>query len=306
MGDYNASAITEQLKTLAAINFVPIGSDACVGSYAWCPNGYCRPVNLPPAPPATLFFSEYAEGTGNNKFLEIFNPTSQSIPLDWYAFPSTTNAPNTPGRHESWNVFTPGKILEPGGVYIICHPSANADILALCNQTHYALSDGDDGFCIAEGNQGNHIFIDCVGDFNGDPGVGWNVCGVEAATADNTLVRKPEVNTGNAGDWSMSAGTNANDCEWSVLPSNTWAFLGSHQVVAAASSSGMWTSSVGEIVSARGYVTAMTSSGFYMQQSASGSLWGGIFVSFSAGVADPNLDTRAVGDYVEVVAVIAE
>ena len=63
---------------------------------------------------------------------------------------------------------------------------------------------------------------------------------------------------------------------------------------------------VGQTVAARGYVSAVSSTGFYMQQSASGSLWGGIFVHLSAVVANPSLDSRAVGDYVEVVAVVAE
>ena len=31
----------------------------------------------------SLFFSEYAEGTSNNKYLEIYNPTSESIDSVW-------------------------------------------------------------------------------------------------------------------------------------------------------------------------------------------------------------------------------
>ena len=42
----------------------------------------------------TLFFSEYAEGSSNNKYLEIYNPTNADIDLSTYAFPSTANAPN--------------------------------------------------------------------------------------------------------------------------------------------------------------------------------------------------------------------
>ena len=32
--------------------------------------------------------------------------------------------------------------------------------------------------------------LDCVGDWNGDPGSGWDVAGVIAATKDHTIVRK--------------------------------------------------------------------------------------------------------------------
>ena len=52
-----------------------------------------------------LFFSEYAEGSSNNKYLEIYNPTDEDVSLDGYAFPSVSNAPTTPGVHEYWNTF---------------------------------------------------------------------------------------------------------------------------------------------------------------------------------------------------------
>ena len=52
-----------------------------------------------------LFFSEYAEGSSNNKYLEIYNGTNSSISLDNYAFPNVSNAPTTPGQYEYWNTF---------------------------------------------------------------------------------------------------------------------------------------------------------------------------------------------------------
>ena len=36
---------------------------------------------------AQLFFSEYAEGSSNNKYLEIYNPTDEVVDLSLYAFP---------------------------------------------------------------------------------------------------------------------------------------------------------------------------------------------------------------------------
>ena len=50
-----------------------------------------------------------------------------------------------------------------------------------------------------------------------DPGSGWAVAGVSNGTVDHTLVRKATVTTGNAGNWTASAGTDANDSEWIVL-----------------------------------------------------------------------------------------
>ena len=64
----------------------------------------------------------------------------------------------------------------------------------------------------------------------GDPGSGWEVCGESNATKDHTLVRKSSVTAGNAGNWDVSAGTNADDCEWIVLDQNDWSNLGFHDM----------------------------------------------------------------------------
>ena len=81
-----------------------------------------------------LFFSEAAEGSSNNKYLEIYNPTSAAIDLNGYAYPSVSNAPdNGPGTYDFWNNFAEGATIEAGGVYIIAHPSSEASILAVAN-----------------------------------------------------------------------------------------------------------------------------------------------------------------------------
>ncbi|MBC8150036.1 MAG: lamin tail domain-containing protein, partial [Bacteroidetes bacterium] len=100
-----------------------------------------------------LFFSEYAEGTSNNKYLEIFNPTSADISLDGYAFPSVSNAPATPGVHEYWNTFEAGAVVAAGDVYIIAHGSADPLILAEADQFHTYLSNGDDGYALVQGTE---------------------------------------------------------------------------------------------------------------------------------------------------------
>jgi hypothetical protein len=64
-------------------------------------------------------------------------------------------------------------------VFVICHPEANDDILTVCNEQNENLSNGNDGFCLVEGTEGvrdtDYTILDCVGDFNGDPGAGWEV-----------------------------------------------------------------------------------------------------------------------------------
>ena len=175
-----------------------------------------------------LFFSEYAEGSSNNKYLEIYNPTSETISLDGYAFPSTSNAPSTPGEYEYWNTFTEGASIDPGSVYIIAHGSADEAILAFANQTHNYLSNGDDGYALAQGTEADYVILDVIGDFELDPGSGWEVAGVANGTKDHTLVRKSDVSQGVGYNWAAAAGTNADDSQWIVLDQNDWTYLGSH------------------------------------------------------------------------------
>ena len=190
---------------------------------------YVEPTLLPgDAPACGLFFSGYAEGTSNNKFLEIYNPTAEAISLDGYGYPSVANAPSTPGEHEYWNDFDEGATILPGDVYVIAHGSADPAILAEADETHNFLSNGDDGYMLVMGTPDDFIQIDAIGDWNGDPGSGWDVAGVAAGTKDHSLIRKSDITSGNGGDWTASAGTNADDSEWIVLDQNDWTGLGSH------------------------------------------------------------------------------
>ncbi len=190
---------------------------------------YVEPTLLPgDAPACGLFFSGYAEGSSNNKFLEIYNPTDAEISLDGYAFPNVSNAPNVPGEYEYWNTFTEGASIAPGDVYVIAHGSADPAILAEADETFTFLSNGDDGFMLVMGTQDDFTQIDAIGDWNGDPGSGWDVAGVSAGTKDHSLIRKSDITNGNGGDWIGSAGTDADNSEWIVLDQNDWTGLGSH------------------------------------------------------------------------------
>ena len=131
-------------------------------------------VNLSQAQ-CTLFFSEYAEGSSNNKYLEIYNPTNMEVDLSGYAFPSVSNAPSVPGEYEYWNTFDEGATIAPGGFYVIAHGSADPAILAFANQTHTYLSNGDDGYMLVQGTEDDYVQVDAIGDWNGDPGSGWDL-----------------------------------------------------------------------------------------------------------------------------------
>ena len=156
--------------------------------------------------------------------MEIYNPTSETIDLSGYAFANVSNAPTTPGEYEYWNTFDEGASIASGDVYVICHPSSDDAILAECDQTHTYMSNGDDGYALATTENGGPVYIDWIGDFNGDPGSGWEVCGTSNGTKDHTLVRVESVHAGS--DWATSS--NSETCEWIVYDQNTWDYLGSH------------------------------------------------------------------------------
>ena len=93
---------------------------------------------------------------------------------------------------------------------------------------------GDDARALVKIVGTDTTVIDYIGDFPDDPGSGWAVAGVADATKDHTLVRKPSVMSGNAGDWVGSAGTNIEDSEWvlSGAPTNDYVSptIGSHEI----------------------------------------------------------------------------
>ena len=183
------------------------------------------------------YFSEYAEGSSNNKYLEIYNPTDTTIDLTQYAYPSVANAPTTAGEHDFWNEFDSGASVAPGEVYVIMHGSFDSSKRGEADEDHTYLSNGDDGYALVYGTETSFTVVDVIGQnifesSYADPGTGWDVAGVSNATKDHTLVRKPNISQGTT-DWTTSAGSNAEDSQWVVYDSDTWDYVGSHSTTAA-------------------------------------------------------------------------
>ena len=83
--------------------------------------------------------------------------------------------------------------------------------------------------------------VDCVGDFMGDPGSGWDVAGVNNGTKDHTLIRKSSVADGNGGNWTASAGTSAENSEWIVKDKDDWNDIAKHATDIGKDMSVRWT-----------------------------------------------------------------
>ena len=171
-----------------------------------------------------LFFSEYAEGSSNNKYLEIYNGGSETINLNNYQL---INCRNGCDSWEHFHPFNEDTALNATDVWVFCAVDANDFIRAECNQTiaNNSIFNGDDVWAIQEIN--TSTILDKIGEIGDDPGSGWNVAGTSNATKDHTLVRKESVLSGNI-DWAASAGTNTNNSEWIVLEKDDFTNLGSH------------------------------------------------------------------------------
>jgi len=176
-----------------------------------------------------LFISEAAEGSSQNKYLEIANFTGSEVSLSNYVLANSNNGASVDGVYDYWNdeIFGANDSIADGDVYVVCDKDIDESVLGNCDATHEFLSNGDDGYALVNGTEEDFTILDLVGDWSEtDPGSGWDVCGVENGTANKTLVKK-EGKEGNT-DWADSSGTNADDCDWIVLESDTWTNMGTH------------------------------------------------------------------------------
>jgi predicted extracellular nuclease len=175
-----------------------------------------------PAParavPTELFFSEYIEGSSNNKALEIFNGTGAPIDLaaTGYNVQMFFNGSATAGL----TINLTGSVAS-GDVFVLAHSSALPAVLAQADQTNGAgWFNGDDAAVLRHGT----TVLDVIGQIGVDPGTEWGT-GL-TSTADNTLRRKAAIEAGdsNGGDAFDPA------VEWDGFATDTFDGLGFHGV----------------------------------------------------------------------------
>ena len=186
---------------------------------------------LPTTASAQLIISEYIEGSGFNKAIEIYNTTAGPVNLGDYMLRLYSNGAAAPTA--SVALFGP---LASGAVYVVANPTAAAGILGVANLTSGTVINynGDDAFELY------HIpsatSVDVIGQIGVDPGVEWVGGGV--STLNRTLRRKVSVCSGdaNGGDvfdpslqWNGFAidvidGLGTHDAQCHVVPtrSSTW------------------------------------------------------------------------------------
>jgi len=164
------------------------------------------------APCSELYFSEYLEGSSNNKALEIYNPTNAAINLSTYS----VKAYNNGGLTISNSLQLPNKTIAAHDVYVIANSQAVAAILGVSDTTStVTFFNGDDAVVLFKGTD----TLDIIGKVGNDPGTNWTVG--SGATSEFTLVRQMPVKKGQR-RWTVGA------TEWNVYPQNTATYLGSH------------------------------------------------------------------------------
>ncbi|MER7074122.1 ExeM/NucH family extracellular endonuclease [Terrabacter sp. NPDC000476] len=168
------------------------------------------------ATPTELFISEYVEpATGNNKAIEIYNPTSAPVTLTGaYSLFTSVN-----GGSSSSSIALLGTVA-PGDVFVVGNNNtANDPAILAADQLSGSLTfNGDDAIELRKGS----AVVDSIGQVGVDPGTEWGTSPV--TTANHTLRRKASITV------SDRVSTDAFDpaTEWDSYPADTFDGLGSH------------------------------------------------------------------------------
>jgi len=130
---------------------------------------------------ASLFFSEYIEGTSNNKALEIFNPGSNSVDFSAGNF---TLQFFFNGSSSAGSTLNLAGTLGSGDVWVVADEDFDPGYVSLIDQVFGGTwFNGDDGIGLYQ----DGVLLDFIGQLGNDPGSQWGSGLV--STQDNTLRR---------------------------------------------------------------------------------------------------------------------
>ncbi len=164
-----------------------------------------------------LFFSEYVEGSGNNKALEIYNDTGAAVDLGAGGYNVQMFFNGNVAAGLTLNLT--GTVAN-GDVYVLVNSAADsAELLAQADFLNGAgWFNGDDAVVLRKGT----TVLDVIGQIGFDPGSEWG-SGV-VSTADNTLRRKAGICDGDPD------GSDAFDpsIQWDGFVQNTFDGIGAH------------------------------------------------------------------------------
>lgn len=198
------------------------GTGTTAGDFAWTGPAAESPGSLNvgqtydcgsggPGPEGGLLISQYVEGSGFNKAIELRNRSTSAIDLSTVTVELFSNGSGTPSQD-----ITLAGTLDPGAVHVIAHGSADPLILSVADTVSSAVMNfnGDDALRVSlDGTP-----IDVFGEIGTDPGTQWSGGGV--TTQNESLCRLDSIVAGNPAGWSDPS------LEFTGAPSNTFDGLG--------------------------------------------------------------------------------
>lgn len=213
-GDIQFTAI--QSRNIPEYICTPVGG--CIPETEVCDgiDNNCNSEIDENCPVPELFFSEYVEGSSNNKAVEIYNPSPTAIDLTQYKVEVYANGAVSPTA----TVNLLGSVVA-GGNYVLCHSLfIDPPKSTICNQTSGSLNfNGNDAVVLRKTTA---EAIDIIGLIGFDPGTEWG--GGLTSTTDNTLVRKCTIDHGDANGGDVFNPS----IEWDGFTQNDFTHLGSH------------------------------------------------------------------------------
>lgn len=162
-----------------------------------------------------LFISEYVEGSSNNKYIEIYNPTSAAINLSGYSLELYSNGSLTALSTQPLSGTIPayGTIVYANSAATIY--SGTVISTSVCN------FNGDDAIALLNGS----AYIDIIGTIGEDPGSAWTGAGGRS-TENRTIRRNASVQSGVTSNPANDFPTF--DSEWEVYNQDDISGLGNH------------------------------------------------------------------------------
>lgn len=159
-----------------------------------------------------VFFSEYAEGTSNNKYLEVYNGSGVDINLKQFGIRTASNGGGWQNNLVRFNGAD--SILKAGDVYVIGNAYANQTIKDSSDETNaVTFFNGNDARALVYLNRTDTLIYDQI--LTPTSSAYDDVAGVkEGFRNDGAWIRKSHIEEGNYGDWAKSAGVDSASSEW--------------------------------------------------------------------------------------------
>ena len=187
-----------------------------------------------------LFISEYAEGSGNSKAMEFYNPTLNSINMSNYRLVRYSNgsATGTDSTDLSGTIASFGTFVIANGVGVTSgatgtSPACNPALQALAQQLDGAypsptFMNGDDALVLARKNP--YAIVDIFGKMGEQPSTAWS----DVAPYDGTIGKWWTKDHSMQRKASIQQGVTANPSlfnvklEWDSLSKDNWTNIGIH------------------------------------------------------------------------------